>query len=312
MKSKLSLCVIFTFFLFNKQLYSQNGTCANPSLVVQDDGNGIPGVTFNSCIANPNEIAGRIIIFTQVTSSTDGTLGLIQSVGTKTAFLCDLSDPFGILSTRVASLFPLGDCSGVPIAPFTTNAGNSQTFNPEWSGLTPNTDFVVRIEMDVPFECSGTIEEICLNQYSPAVPVPPDACGTCLAPTCPIFNAPYFATSTASYPASNAYDPAANLVGPLTFTNCYEVTLTSAGTLGFKQGVVQGSACSSKTYSLKSDCNQADLAPDRLNANGSASGFNPEWDNLPAGTYVLCITTTLQDNNCSFDLSQTGFYEYLG
>ncbi len=288
-------------------IFSQNGTCNNPSLIVQDVGTGDPGITFNQCVLSPIQNANQIIIFTEVTSSNDGTLGLIQQLQIGGA--CSNNNTNTILASRIGDLFPAGNCAGIPIPPTTANAGNSATFNPEWTGLTPNATFVIRITMTIPNACSFEIQEACLNQYSPALPAVAPACGTCLTPTCPIFNAPDFATSTATYPNSNMYDPSPDLVGPITFTNCYSVTTTDVGTLGFKQGVFQiNLGCATKTYSLKSDCNQADILPTRLNTNGSASGFNPEWDNLPIGTYVLCITTTLADEFCDFDFSQTGFY----
>ncbi|MFN5417924.1 MAG: gliding motility-associated C-terminal domain-containing protein [Flavobacteriia bacterium] len=301
------LTLFILLFCNNFFTLGQNGSCSSPSTIIESNSTDVPLATFTQCLVNPILTGNQIVIFTEVTSSPDGTLGLVQQIQISSA--CSNSNINSVLASRVAELFPAGDCSGVAISPYTTNAGNSATFNPEWSGLTPNTVYVVKITMTIPNACSGDIQEACLEEYFPALPATADACGTCANPNCPIFNAPDFATSTGTYPLSNAYDPATDLVGPLTFTNCYSITLSSAATLGLKQGIFQiNTGCATRTFELKSDCNAAALAPDRTNANGTASGFNPEWDNLPAGTYSLCITTTLGDIDCDFDFSQTGYY----
>lgn len=306
--NKQFVWAIFFLLIFNNFVsLAQNGSCSNPSTIIQSDGTSSPDGTFTQCLLNPVLTGNQIVIFTEVTSSPDGTLGLVQQIQISSA--CSNNNINNVLASRFAELFPAGDCLGLAIAPYTTNAGNSATFNPEWSGLTPNTVYVVKITMTIPNACSGDFQEACLEEYFPALPATADACGTCANPNCPIFNAPDFATSTGTYPLSNAYDPATDLVGPLTFTNCYSITLTSAATLGLKQGIFQiNTGCATRTFELKSDCNAAALIPDRTNANGTASGFNPEWDNLPAGTYSLCITTTLADATCDFDFSQTGYY----
>ncbi len=69
------------FFIFIAILsfssFTQNGTCSIPSTVVQNDGNSpSPGSTFTQCVIAPDEISGKVIIYSQVTSSADGTLGL--------------------------------------------------------------------------------------------------------------------------------------------------------------------------------------------------------------------------------------------
>ena len=284
-------------------IYAQNGDCTTPSTVVQNDANSLsPGSTFTQCLIAPNEISGKVIIYSQVTSSADGTLGLIQSIQTG----CSRNSLF---STRSAELFPENDCSGIPITPSATiaNPTYSSTFNPEWTGLTPSTNYTVRITITVPPACSGDVREVCLNQYYPQVASAPTVCGLCATPTCPIYNAPDATTSSATY--TQIYDPSpTDLVGPLTFTNYYSITTTQVGTLGVKQAISGGTSCITRTYSLKEVCAGPDLTPDRLNANNVGSGFNPEWDNLPVGTYILAITTNLSDPTCLFDYSKAGWY----
>ena len=175
--------------------------------------------------------------------------------------------------------------------PFGLSAG-PQTIRYDWSNGT----------------CSG-FDKIIVNII--CTPPPSITCGSCATPTCPIYNAPNGTASSSTYPTTFEYDPSTtNIVGPLSFTNYYPITTTQLGTLGVKQGFGPSisSSCITRTYSLKATCAGADLTPDRLNANQVGSGFNPEWDNLPAGTYILAITTNLADALCEFDYSIAGWY----
>ena len=57
------------------------------------------------------------------------------------------------------------------------------------------------------------------------------------------------------------------------------------------------------------DCS-APIAPDRTNAQPVGSLFNPEWDNLTPGDYVLCYTGNV--SGCAgFDLDAIGYYNVV-
>ncbi len=160
---------------------AQNGDCTTPSTVVQNDANATPpGTSFNQCITSPIEIGGQIVIYSTVTSSADGTLGLIQSINYN--FACTGASLNSLFSSRLAELFPANNCAGIPITPSTTlaNTNYSSTFNPEWTGLTPSTNYTVRVTITVPVACTGMVDQVCLNQYYPPVAPTPSAytCGT--------------------------------------------------------------------------------------------------------------------------------------
>jgi trimeric autotransporter adhesin len=137
------------------------------------------------------------------------------------------------------------------------------------------------------------------------------SCGTCTNPACPIYLTPSGGASpSGTYPNSNHITE--NAVGPATVTECHLVTVTSTNQrLGFRQGIFQANnGCATRTYELKA-----------TDANGHCTGsaipksqdgsysviFNPEWDNLLPGDYIMCITQTL-GVGCDIDYINTGYY----
>jgi hypothetical protein len=101
----------------------------------------------------------------------------------------------------------------------------------------------------------------------------------------------------------SCWSPDCDIIGPATFTNCFEATADATGFLGFANQVSGPSlACLSRTWALTSGCGSP-IANPVPNANGVASGFNPEYSGLtPGATYVLCVTYTLGGGAlCVFD-----------
>ena len=106
---------------------------------------------------------GTFTSYHQITSSLAGSVGVVVSVGVN-AVIGGTSCPV----TRTAVLYPLGSsCSAASaISPTTTTANGSPFYNPEWSGLSPNTDYVIEIEFTVPTGCD--LIDHCESYYFPS------------------------------------------------------------------------------------------------------------------------------------------------
>ncbi|MEZ4985235.1 MAG: CUB domain-containing protein [Saprospiraceae bacterium] len=248
-----------------------------------------------------------------VTSDDNGFLGVVQSVG--------MSPPFGacadnILASRTASLFAMsgGSCSGGAIPPTVANGGNSATFNPEWSGLSPNTDYVICITITIGSGCS--VNQVCVDYYGEPSPL----CGDCSDPTCPIEDVGTFAmrNTTVLNPALQGYlDVVPDATG--TYTTCHQVTTTCEGSMGIVQGVGGNNPIcgidiadgrSVNLYPVGS-CGSGAITPDNPNANSLGSGFNPEWyDLMPETDYIVCITYSIPPG-CLLEDVVTNYYHPL-
>ena len=158
-------------------------------------------------------------------------------------------------------------------------------------------------------------------QVNYTLPLPPAApCGTCASPTCPILSvtantsaagSSALTTAFASATATNKYDPNPDIEGSTSYSSFYTITLTNPSQMiGVKQTLLTGigaSGCATRLAVLKSTCGGATIPISRANANNIGSGFNPEWDNLAAGTYILEIITTVP-SGCSVDYTTAGYY----
>lgn len=99
----------------------------------------------------------------QLSSSANGTVGVVISVGVN-AIVGGTPCPV----TRVATLYPIGGpCDGTTAITFTTTTANGSPFyNPEWTGLTPNTDYVLEVTFTVPAGCE--MVDHCESFYAPS------------------------------------------------------------------------------------------------------------------------------------------------
>ena len=102
--------------------------------------------------------------FTQcytINSGAYGNFGISQQInvrgtdGADADLLPDCLTP--IATSRVATLTLASAACGTAIPPTTANGGNSSTFNPEWSGLTPNTNYVLCIATTMPAVTAGIV-----------------------------------------------------------------------------------------------------------------------------------------------------------
>lgn len=133
-----------------------------------------------------------VTFYYTVTSSANGTLGVIMSVvndcpGTPSSYdnttkMCIYSDGSSITqsqidacggtirATRDCKLYlPADACSNTNNIPYDTKLKNtnlSSTFNPEWTKLTPNTTYTLVITMNLNSSCS--VSNVSLSTYPPA------------------------------------------------------------------------------------------------------------------------------------------------
>ncbi|CCG53128.1 Protein of unknown function precursor; putative adhesin [Flavobacterium indicum GPTSA100-9 = DSM 17447] len=154
------------------------------------------------------------------------------------------------------------------------------------------------------------------------------SCASCTTATCPVssITVPTVTlgqtniTTTLNAAGDQLGNPALNPGQNITI--CVPVTVPVGSTvLGFKQlssSSPGGCATPSEeviTYQLKpaAACAGAPIIPNRTNASPVASGFNPEWDNLTPGNYVLCFTLQVTNTALcsSVDLQGLGYYNVI-
>ncbi|WP_194097451.1 hypothetical protein, partial [Flavobacterium proteolyticum] len=221
-------------------------------------------------------------------------------------------------------------------SPFTTSSGVSNvtitngpvtgnftslpaglTINATTGQVTPSTSLSGTYTVYVPTTCGTATASVVISSST---------CATCATPTCPVIS---MTTTTAALGqtgiATNlgvAGDQLGNapLVPGQSIIICVPVTVVSGSTiLGFKQLTSSSpAACGSATeevisYQLTSTACGATIPPNRTNASSVASGFNPEWDGLASGNYVLCFTmNVIPSAVCtSVDLQGLGYYNVV-
>ena len=269
--------------------------------------------TFNSCESwTGDETNSTVTSYHTITSSPDGTLGILQQLQPTSCALTD-ADMQSALTNRTATLYALSDCDGTPIAPSTPNAGNSSTLNPEWAGLSPNTQYIIKLEVDL---LSCDISGSCLDYYYPPLAV--SGCGTCSSPSCLIagpYN-DYNDALTFSNHCSQMNDLSSNPITASSYTSYHAITSSSTGTIGMVISVQEGGPTNpcgvtkiAKLYPLGTNCSSASaISATTTTANG-ATLYNPEWTGLsPNTSYVLEIVFTIPSGCALIDHCESFYY----
>ncbi|WP_344817345.1 lamin tail domain-containing protein, partial [Flavobacterium cheonanense] len=136
-----------------------------------------------------------------------------------------------------------------------------------------------------------------------------NACGACATPTCPIVGVSSYANLNFSAGSCNTWTPQATNT---TLTNYYLVTSDSSGFLGIAQQATSTPGCivrSAFIRPLATSCNIATtISPSVTNANGVASGFNPEWYGLTPNTQYVVVETVVLSATCFLTSLCTNYY----
>ncbi len=121
--------LVITILSFS-ETFAQNGTCANPNKAYDDK------VSFDSWfdLVNSSWLSSSSSpTYWKVKSSSNGTLGIVTNL------------PEVCKKTATYELFAPGDCGGTAILATVILGKNDKYFNPEWIGLSPNTDYTLKI-----------------------------------------------------------------------------------------------------------------------------------------------------------------------
>ena len=191
------------------------------------------------------------------------------------------------------------------------------TLNTTTGQITPSTSTPGTYTVSVPTSC-GTA--------TATVEILSSSCGNCSTASCPVISITETTAALGQTNISTALGVAGDQLGnaPLvpgeTITICVPVTVVAGSTiLGFKQLTSSSpGGCGNVTeeiitYQLTSTSCGAPILPNRTNASSVASGFNPEWDGLAAGNYVLCFTMSVTNTALctSVDIQGLGYYNVV-
>ncbi|MBU3682341.1 MAG: lamin tail domain-containing protein, partial [Flavobacterium sp.] len=135
-------------------------------------------------------------------------------------------------------------------------------------------------------------------------------CGTCAFPSCPIVGVANYAVRNFGATTCNTWLPS---LTNTTINSYYLVQSDANGFVGLVQQTGGSPAlCITRTAVLRpitSSCNIAsNINPSVLNANGVASGFNPEWYGLTPNTSYLIQVTIGLSAGCTLDSLCSNFY----
>ena len=272
--------------------------------------------TSNCQTISPNIIGPNTYLsYYSVVASATGNIGAIIS-NDNTPNTCSTS--------RTAVLYLNStNCNSSTTALIPVNGSNGSTFyNPEWTGLAPGTTYIMVVTTIVASGCE--IQDQCVSYYQPTSAL---GCSTCATATCPTTSIITTTALLGQTGITTAINSAGDILGltPLSpgqsATVCVPVTVVSNSiVLGFKQKFEASSGCANVseqliTYQLRpaSNCNATPIIPNRTNAANVGSGFNPEWDNLAPGNYVLCFTLNVTNTSlCNpVDLQGLGYYNVV-
>ncbi|WP_445905256.1 Ig-like domain-containing protein, partial [Flavobacterium sp.] len=191
------------------------------------------------------------------------------------------------------------------------------TINTTTGQVTPSTSTPGTYTVSVPTSC-GTA--------TTTVEILSSTCGTCALATCPVISITATSAALGQTNISTALGTAGDQLGTAALvpgeniTICVPVTVVAGSTiLGFKQLTSSSpGGCGTPseqviTYQLTDAACGATISPNRTNASSVASGFNPEWDGLAPGNYVLCFTMNVTNTSLcsSVDIQGLGYYNVI-
>lgn len=143
-------------------------------------------------------------------------------------------------------------------------------------------------------------------------------CGDCFLSLCPIAKVYAVSSPQGSQNLTDEFNFNSSVYqgyppksqGPVEFKSFHYIFLKSENQMiGVKQALNFAIVPSNyqRKAILRKTCTSEEIPATRLNANNLGSGFNPEWDNLKKGEYVLEIQNSIpKDGNLGYFI--TGFY----
>ena len=182
----------------------------------------------------------------------------------------------------------------------------------------PSTSAIGTYTISVPTVC---------GMATATIEITNSTCSTCANASCVVTSITTTTAALGQTGITTAINNAGDVLGltPLipgqSATVCVPVTVVSNSVmLGFKQNFQATAGCGNTaeqviTYQLRpaSNCSATPIIPNRLNASNVGSGFNPEWDNIAAGNYILCYTINVTNLSiCNpVDLQGLGYYNVV-
>ncbi len=311
---------LFLIIFFNHISFSQIGDCNNGGAKI-----GGPFTHQVDLISKMVDVATKKLTtvgqedFGSGITNTSKDLYYKISGGTKGAIsfmLYSASLPDNCLTYK-AELYDVGNCTAVvatsDIGIYHSNNAKNFVFN-----NISNKDYILKLTLTVSSACN--LQSINLGYF----PInPPVSCIAC-ANSC---------SETLSYTSQNsdlttAFNDLETKISsnigsfyniPIkkgeTKTTCVNVKIPqNTKTIGFRQNFtsLDGNSCGTPKFTYKlydKNCSNTTLTPARTNANNFGSGFNPEYDNPPAGEYRMCLT--IENNTASCEvvgLNYIGIY----
>ena len=204
-----------------------------------------------------------------------------------------------------------------PVSGVYTASPAGLTIDSTTGAVTPSSSTPGTYTVSVPTTC-GTA--------TATVEILTSACATCATASCPVISITETTAALGQTNISTALATAGDQFGntPLVpgdnITICVPVTVVAGSSiLGFKQlsssspGGCGNPAEEVITYQLTNSSCGAVIPPSRSNASAVTSGFNPEWDGLAPGSYVLCFTLNVTSGAIcsSVDLQGLGYYNVI-
>jgi gliding motility-associated-like protein len=323
----LILAILGMNILTNVNVHGQNiGTCTAPyaTLTVFSNFAAADAAYTTQQQSWSPDATGTVSTYARINSGPDGKVGfdLSHQVGSSASTGCVGN------AQREIRLFleSAGACNwATGITYSVADGGNGASWsNPEFYGLTPNTNYIVQVKTIIPSAGSCAVQSQYLTYYQIVSPV---TCSTCANPSCPVTSitattvaAARTNMTTALAPFTDSYST--TLSPGQSQTICVQVTVPAGSTvLGFKQKASSSpSGCANATeepvtYQLRpaGNCAATPIAPSLTNASPVSSGFNPEWNNLAAGNYILCYTMSVSASaGCSdVTIDRIGYYNVV-
>jgi gliding motility-associated-like protein len=303
--------------------FAQNcGSCSSPYSTLTNYANyAAADANYNVNPCNwPTPATGTIYTYHTINSGPSGHIGIDLSHESSSSTGCVGN------TNRIVRLFlaSSGACNwATGIVATLADGGNGATWsNPEFSGLTPNANYIVVVQTIIPSGCDVKNEFLTYYQITD-----PTGCTTCATASCPVSSviaSTVAAAQTSITTAISTFTDSYNVsIAPgQSQTICVQVTVPVGSTvLGFKQKATSSpSSCASAseepvTYQLRpaSNCAASPIPPSVTNASSVSSGFNPEWNDLAPGNYVLCYTMTISSSAlcASITIDRLGYYNVI-